>query len=77
MGNSSFKLTSLNLNGIRSATNKAWVLGDPDFVAEVEAQLNRRALPRARGGDRRSAAYREAQAEALAQAQTEAEAGLR
>jgi putative transposase len=55
------------LERIRSATNKAWVLGDPDFVAEVESHLNRRALPRARGGDRRSAAYRQALAEAQAQ----------
>jgi len=43
---------------IRDATNKAWVLGDPDFCEHIEAQLNRRALPRPRGGDRRSAAYR-------------------
>ena len=44
---------------IRSATNKAWVLGDAEFCAEIEAHLNRRANPRARGGDRRSAAYRQ------------------
>jgi putative transposase len=47
------------LERIRSATNKAWVLGGTDFCAEVEDKLNRRATPRARGGDRRSAAYRQ------------------
>ncbi|WP_295393132.1 transposase [uncultured Thiodictyon sp.] len=48
------------LTRIRDATNKAWVLGDPAFCNLVEERLNRRATPRARGGDRRSAAYREA-----------------
>ena len=43
---------------IRDATNKAWVLGDADFCHRIEEQLNRRSLPRPRGGDRRSAAYR-------------------
>jgi putative transposase len=52
------------LERIRNATNKAWVLGDADFCAEIERLLNRRALPRPRGGDRRSAAYREAAARA-------------
>ncbi|HYN79588.1 MAG TPA: transposase [Lamprocystis sp. (in: g-proteobacteria)] len=46
------------LTRIRDATNKAWVLGDADFCGQVETQLNRRSLPRSRGGDRRSAAYR-------------------
>ena len=52
------------LERIRSATNKAWVLGDAEFCAEIEAHLNRRATPRARGGDRRSAAYRQGLAQA-------------
>jgi putative transposase len=43
---------------VRAATNKAWVLGDEGFCREVEEKLNRRARPRPRGGDRRSAAYR-------------------
>jgi putative transposase len=47
---------------IRNATNKAWVLGNDAFCARVERLLNRRAAPRPRGGDRRSAAYREAAA---------------
>lgn len=45
---------------IREATNKAWVLGDDAFCREVESNLNRRAAPRPRGGDRRSEAYRRA-----------------
>jgi putative transposase len=48
---------------IRNATNKAWVLGDEAFAASLEGKLNRRANPRPRGGDRRSAAYRKAVAE--------------
>lgn len=43
---------------IRDATNKAWVLGDPGFCQAIDGLLNRRPLPRPRGGDRRSAAYR-------------------
>lgn len=51
------------LTRIRDATNKAWVLGDKAFCSSVEDLLNRRATPRPRGGDRRSAAYRRAVAE--------------
>jgi len=43
---------------IRNATNKAWVLGSEAFCQNLEGHLNRRAKPRPRGGDRRSAAYR-------------------
>ena len=43
---------------LRDSTNKAWVLGDDKFCREIENKLNRRALPRSRGGDRRSDAYR-------------------
>jgi putative transposase len=52
-------LTESQLKEIRDATNKAWVLGEADFCQEIEALLNRRALPRPRGGDRRSATYRQ------------------
>jgi len=52
------------LKRIRDATNKAWLLGDADFCGRIESKLNRRALPRPRGGDRRSEAYRRAAAEA-------------
>jgi len=50
------------LERIRNSTNKAWVLGNDAFCAKVEGLLNRRASPRPRGGDRRSAAYRKAAA---------------
>ncbi len=46
------------LKQIRDSTNKAWVLGSLDFCQKIEGALNRRALPRPRGGDRRSDAYR-------------------
>jgi len=46
------------LTQIRNATNKAWLLGDEAFIRSIESKLNRRATPRPRGGDRRSAAYR-------------------
>lgn len=45
---------------IRECTNKAWLLGDEAFCQGIAPQLNRRALPRPRGGDRRSEAYRRA-----------------
>lgn len=48
------------LTRIRECTNKAWLLGDAAFCDGVAPMLNRRALPRPRGGDRRSAAYRQA-----------------
>lgn len=51
------------LQRIRDATNKAWVLGDEAFTRSIEGKVNRRATPRPRGGDRRSATYREAVAE--------------
>lgn len=46
------------LDEIRSATNKAWVLGNDRFKARIAGQLARRIEPKSRGGDRRSAAYR-------------------
>jgi putative transposase len=46
------------VQNLRDATNKAWVFGDERFCREIEGKLNRRALPRPRGGDRRSEAYR-------------------
>ena len=44
---------------IREATNRAWVLGSSHFKEQIEQQLNRRAMPLERGGDRKSAEYRE------------------
>jgi putative transposase len=42
------------LEEIRSATNKAWVLGDVRFQQQVEQTTGRSASPRQRGGDRKS-----------------------
>jgi putative transposase len=42
------------LDEIRSATNKAWVLGDVRFKQQVEEATGRAASPRKRGGDRKS-----------------------
>jgi putative transposase len=55
-----YPLSQNVIDRIRAATNKAWVLGDEGFCQAIEDQLNRRARPRPRGGDRRSAAYRRA-----------------
>lgn len=51
-------LAEAQLARIRDATNKAWVLGDETFCQAIEDRINRRAKPRPRGGDHRSAAYR-------------------
>jgi putative transposase len=61
------RLDEAFIQRLRDATNKAWVLGDEAFCRDVESKLNRRALPRPRGGDRRSEAYRRAMAERAAQ----------
>ncbi len=47
------------IQAIRERTHKSWVLGSPSFCQQIEGLLNRRALPRPRGGDRRSAVYRQ------------------
>lgn len=47
------------LTEIREATDKAWVLGDARFKAQVEEMTGRRADIRQRGGDRKSDRYRE------------------
>jgi putative transposase len=52
------RLSTHELEAIRDATNKAWVLGNDRFREQVEALLDRRAAPRPRGGDRRSEAFR-------------------
>lgn len=54
------RMPERDLTAIREATNKAWVLGDDRFKAQIEAKTGRRAVPLRRGGDRRSAEYREA-----------------
>jgi putative transposase len=44
---------------IQEATERGWVLGDERFRLEIEATCERRAQPRSRGGDRRSARWRD------------------
>lgn len=46
---------------IRHATNKAWVLGDEHFKAQIASKTGRRPEPAGRGGDRKSAAFRKNQ----------------
>lgn len=54
------KMAERDLTAIREATNKAWALGDDRFKAKIEAKTGRRSVPLGRGGDRKSAQYREA-----------------
>ncbi len=53
------RVAEKSLIEIREATNKAWVLGSDHFKDKVEAQLNRSVKPSQRGGDRKSAAFRQ------------------
>jgi putative transposase len=50
------------LDEVRMSANKAWVLGSDYFKDKIAAQLNRRATPNARGGDRKSEAFKKIQA---------------
>jgi putative transposase len=52
-------IPEISLTEIRDATNKAWVLGDNYFKAQVEQQSGRRSSPELRGGDRKSKIYME------------------
>ncbi len=56
------RLSKRQLDEIRNATNREWVLGSDYFKAQIEAKLNRRAAPLPRGGDRRSERFRQRQA---------------
>jgi putative transposase len=47
-----------SVEAIRTATNKAWVLGDDRFKQRIQQQVARRVGPNARGGDRKSAKYK-------------------
>ncbi|WP_019677471.1 transposase [Arsukibacterium perlucidum] len=46
---------------IREATNRGWALGDERFKEQVATQTGRRPNPLGRGGDRKSAAFRQNQ----------------
>jgi putative transposase len=43
---------------IRTASNRAWVLGSEHFRDKIAMQINRRANPLPKGGDRRSETFR-------------------
>ncbi|MGR9117688.1 MAG: transposase [Gammaproteobacteria bacterium] len=47
-------ISEVQMNEIRYATNKAWVLGNKHFKERIQLQLNRRVEPVVRGGDRKS-----------------------
>ena len=48
-----------DLDDIRHATNKSWVLGTDRFKEQVEALTQRQTQPKAKGGDRKSKQYHE------------------
>ena len=52
-------MEAVAVDAIREATNKAWVLGDDRFRMEIEDLLIRQSAPKLRGGDRKSAKFRE------------------
>jgi putative transposase len=47
------QIPKTDVNAIRDATNKGWVLGDSRFSAKVEALTERRAMPLPRGRPKR------------------------
>lgn len=51
------RMADLEIQTIRDATNKAWVLGSEKFKKDFEAKTGRKADPRQRGGDRKSAKW--------------------
>ena len=54
-------ISDQDLDAIRHATNRAWVLGNDRFKCEIEELLNRQASPHERGGDRKSRSFQEKQ----------------
>jgi len=52
-------LTENEIEEIREATNKAWVLGGDRFKAEIDSLMDRQIQPKSRGGDRRSDLFKE------------------
>ena len=52
------QISEKSLQEIRVSANKNWVLGSDYFKEKIEKKLNRRAVPLARGGDRKSNAFR-------------------
>lgn len=52
-------ISERQLEEIREATNKEWVLGSEYFKTKIEEKLKRQAVPLPRGGDRKSQNWRE------------------
>ena len=53
------RISERQLEEIREATNKAWVLGSEYFKERIEKQLERQASPLLKGGDRRSSEFKQ------------------
>ena len=51
-------MSSIDIEDIREATNKAWVLGNDRFKEQIEKLTARQVKPKARGGDRRSKKFK-------------------
>jgi len=51
-------VTDKQLDEIRQAANREWVLGSDRFKAKIEQQLQRRVSPLPRGGDRKSRQFK-------------------
>lgn len=52
-------IDSRELDEIRDATNKAWVLGSDRFKERIEELTSRQTKPKGRGGDRKSKKFRD------------------
>lgn len=52
-------ISEKSLKEIREATNKAWVLGSDYFKERIASELNRRAMPLDKGGDRKSKKFKQ------------------
>jgi putative transposase len=51
----------MTIEQINTATNKEWVLGNSHFKTYIEQQTGKQTSPKPRGGDRRSARWKEQQ----------------
>ncbi len=51
-------IAKAELDEIRTATNKAWVLGNDLFKAKIGQLMDRQVQPKPRGGDRRSDSFK-------------------
>lgn len=52
------RIPETSIAEIREATNKAWVLGNDRFKQRIQAKLDRRVEPKAKGGDRKSEKFK-------------------